>query len=164
MFFKEKIIYTDILEEWRKVKIWDFYLFDKVIWESSKNPLVIVGEDKETVYKHNEKFIKNFMDWKWDASKLRWWILDDEWKSYENIIYSVYKCIDRKWTSINLYAPKKYYWEFQQEFESLDKAVKDEQELKKKILEIQQLEKSMNENYEKARKIQGKNYKELWIL
>ena len=69
-----------------------------------------------------------------------------------------------KWERVTSYEVRKYYWEFQEEFESLDKAIKDEELLKNKIEQIKTLEKSINENYEKAKSIKNKNYKELWIL
>lgn len=163
MFFNKEIIYTDVLEEWRKVKIWDFNLFDRVIIKNIERPWIIIGNRWNSVYK------SSFDRWQtemksWDPKLWRWWKLENEWETYEKISYDEYLLIDSTWNTISSYEVKKYYWEFQKEFESLDKAVKDEEILKKKIEEIKSLEKSINENYQAARSIQGKNYKELWII
>ena len=164
MFWKKEIIYTDVLEEWRKVKIWDFYLFDKVLIWGLKNPYIIIGNERKSFYKST--FDRNHIEIlkKWDPTELRWWKLESIWETYESITYDEYLLIDKKWDTTSSYEVTKYYWEFQKEFESLDKAVKDEELLKKKIEEIKSLEKSINENYQAARSIQGKNYKELWII
>lgn len=164
MFFDKEIIYTDVLEEWRKVKIWDFNLFDKVLVKWIERPWIIIGDKIDSIYK------SSFDSWyvdkikNWDPKEIRWWKIENKWESYETIKYNEYLLIDSTWNTISSYEVKKYYWEFQKEFESLDKAVKDEEILKKKIEEIKSLEKSINENYQAARSIQGKNYKELWII
>lgn len=161
---KEKeIVYTDVLDEWRKVKIWDFNLFDRVtIWDSKKI-YVLIWNERESFYKSSyyewHKKIKS-----WNPNELRWGILENIWESYEKISYDSYVLLDKNWKTTTSYEVKKYYWEFQKEFESLNKAIKDEEQLKVKIEEIKKLEKSINENYNIARKIQNKNYKDLGIL
>lgn len=164
MFFDKEIIYTDVLDEWRKVKIWDFYLFDKVLIWDWGYPYIIIGNKRDILYKstYDRWLIKRIKNW--DPKLLRWWKLESEWESYECITYDEYLLICAKWDTCSSYDVKKYYWEFQKEFESLDKAVKYEAILKQKIEEIKSLEKSINENYQAARSIQGKNYKELWII
>ena len=165
MFFKEKIIYTDVLEEYRKIKIWDFNLFDKVLIWKSILPYILIWNQRDEIYK------TSYVWWyskiplkKWNQNLLRWWKIEYEWESYEKITYDLYECINLKWERVTSYEVRKYYWEFQEEFESLDKAIKDEELLKNKIEQIKTLEKSINENYEKAKSIKNKNYKELWIL
>lgn len=69
-----------------------------------------------------------------------------------------------KWKRTKSYKIIKDYWEFQQEFESLETAIEQEKQMQEKILEVQNLEKAIKENYEKARSIVWKNYKELWII
>ena len=164
MFFDKEIVYTDVLEEWRKIKIWDFNLFDKVVvW---RDVCILIWDHIASVSKNSYIWWYSwftFID-KWESSKYRWWKIIHLWEWYEKMEFLLYNCINIKWDILTAYEIKKYYWEFQEEFESLDKAIREENELKKKIIELKELEESMNNNYKKARSIQWKNYKELWII
>ncbi len=155
MFWNKEIIYTDVLDEWRKVKILDFNLFDRVIIDWKEWIFVIIWIEKDSIYTSNSNY-------KW-ISFYRNWIIEYKWESYERCNYDCYNLIKTDWTIFKWDEVRKFYWEFQKEFESLEKAVKDEEILKQKIKEIKALEKSINKNYETARAIQGKNYLELWI-
>ena len=164
MFFKEKIIYTDVLDEWRKIKVGDFNLFDKVLIQDSEEIYVIIGTSTDHIYKTTYVSWSGKLLKSWNPSNLKWWVLEYKWESYEKISYDTYLIIDSKWKKMNSYEVKKYYWEFQKEFESLEKSIKYKEQLNEKIEELKTLEKSMNENYEISRVIQWKNYKDLWIL
>lgn len=152
---KKEIVYTDVLDEWRKVKILDFNLFDKVICKWIEWIFVIIWIETNSIYTSNSNY-------KW-ISFYRNWRIEYTWESYEECVYDCYNLIKTDWSIFKWDEVQKYYWEFQEEFESLDKAVRDEEILKQKIEEIKVLEKSISENYNKARSIQWKNYLELWI-
>ena len=163
MFWFEKTIYTDILQEWRNVKIWDFNLFDRVIIWNIKTPFVIIWEEEIRIHLSIYGIWWHPIIKKWDPSEYRWWKLYDAWEEFESMKYLEYKCINSKWEIKTAYKIQKYYWEFQKEFTALEQAKKDEEELENKIKEISLLKESMMKNYDIAREIAWKNYIELWI-
>lgn len=158
-----KIVYTDILQEWRNIKIGDFNLFDKVLIWNNKDPFVLIWEQESSLFistykNHPHDIIKT-----WNINDYRWGRIENVWESYESMKYLEYKWINNKWEIKTSYNVKKYYWEFQKEFTALEQAKKDEKELENKIKEISNLKDSMMKNYEIAREIAWKNYIELWI-
>lgn len=156
MFLNKEIVYTDILDEWRKVKILDFNLFDKVTTDEKEWIFIIIWQDTNSVYTDSKRY-------KWLSFYRNWRILN-EWTNIERCEYDCYLLVWTDWKRHTCNNVKKYYWDFQKEFESLDKAIRDEEMLKQKIEEIKSLKESINTNYNNARAIQNKNYKDLWIL
>ena len=113
MFFKEKIVYTDILQEYRDIPVWDFHMFDKVIVIS------VTGYSFEEVYK-------------W----YRWVVV---WYDEESMNYRI---VFQDWNCQRLKAKlKKDYWEFQEEFEALEESEKLSKEIKTKLERLEELKK-----------------------
>lgn len=139
-FFKPKIEYIDILAKWRKIKCWDYNMFDKVIITDgsgfkSKN---IWKEWVIIEYKHEEF---------------------EKWNVWYTIILENGEIIYKWETWIKF---KKSYWEFQEEFEAME-------EVEKKAKELQELEEQMKkkawelaEYYKKASKITENNIQDIY--
>lgn len=131
--FKKEVIYIDRLAEYRKWKVWEFHMFDKVIVDSIEYQ---IKEDKERLWKE--------------------WIVVDvyvttEWKSQYYVLFP--------WSDspVKIYwTIKPSYWEFQEEFEALEEAQRIQ-------LEVSEKQKRLNELLPKLDKIKDKNFTQLWL-
>lgn len=146
LFWKDKIVYVDLLHEWRNIKIWEFNLFERV-WvtetfryaekrhpsnrfgDNSLKPhapidAIIIDVCAETVYSTDLVGFPRFFE-KWE--------LDEYVHDTNKITYKAkwYLCIDKKWNKIYAYSVKKNHWELQETFEYMD-------EVEKKKLVVQQ--------------------------
>lgn len=129
----EKIVYQDVLQEWRNVKIWEFHLFDKVIVQ-------------ETLGQYKKKdLIWVIISWG------RTDFTDDK------ITMNYYGVVLQDWKNEQFCTKiKPYYWEFQEEFEILDEVQKLQKEMEDKGNRIKELLPKMS-------KIKSINMKELGL-
>lgn len=129
----EKIVYQDVLQEWRNVKIWDFHLFDKVIVQE--------------------------ILWKYKKKDLVWVIISWGRSDFNNdkIMMDYYEVILQNWNIESFCTKvKPCYWEFQEEFEILDEVQKLQKEMEDKGNRIKELLPKMS-------KIKSINMKELGL-
>mgnify|MGYP003403582464 CR=1 FL=1 len=129
----EKIVYQDVLQEWRNVKIWEFHLFDKVIVQETLG-----------------RFQKKDIIW----VVIGWGRMDF---TDDKITMDYYEVILQNWKKETFCTKvKPYYWEFQEEFEILDEVQKLQKEMEDKGNRIKELLPKMS-------KIKSINMKELGL-
>jgi hypothetical protein len=129
MFLKKEKVYTDRLADYRKIKCWDFHLFDEVIIEETHN-------------KFDEKWVLWILVWS---------------RMYDDTNQLCYFAVTKTWESVQYITHcKKYYWEFQEEFEALDETERLSKEVQERLQKLEQLKK-------KTDKIRDINFKNLWL-
>lgn len=126
MFWK-KIVYTDRLADYRKIQCWEFHFFDEVIIQKTHD-------------KYNEKGVIWVIIWATELNnKMHYKAITKTWKVIEWITHC-----------------KKYYWEFQEEFEALVETEQLALEVQERLQRLEQLKK-------KTDKIKDLNLKNLWL-
>lgn len=115
-FKKEKeIIYIDKLSKYRKAKVWEFNMFDKVIVDKLYYP----STDKKLIWKE--------------------WIVVDCYKQTDGgVRYYVLFLWDNSPVPV-YWTIKPYYWEFQEEFEALDEVQRIQLEVSAKQQRLKEL-------------------------
>ena len=135
-FTKEKKVYYDSLNEWKKNKCWDFNLFDKVI-----------------VYGIKAYWSSRY---EWDEAVILKYDHEDE-KYWQASGYSVQLKDWRKLHPWEEFKIKKSYWEFQEEFEAAENMQKKAQDIKRLEEEMKEAAKQLQEYHKKASKIKESN-------
>ena len=125
MFWEKEKVYIDILDKWRKNKIWEFNLFDKVIIEEMRSDW-----DDKNIWK-----VMVVLSYSKRVS-------DDDFYVYTGLLENWEKLYDVK-------KAKKYYWEFQEEFETME-------QVEKEVIEIKELEKELKNRTTKFLKLSEK--------
>ena len=145
MWFFTKTIYTDTLHEWRSVVAGEYNLFDKVIvkW---------IFEIEWFEYE----------EWEYRIPKTE---TDPVWVIAEyHVKAKLYAVILKSWQILNGVSPdilKRYYGEFQEEFESLEQAEAEYKNVAELTDKLEQARDRADELYAKWRKIVEKNMAEL---
>ena len=137
LFWKDRIIYVDLLHEWRDVKIWDFTLFERV-WVTEtmidaqnrhpSNRFVIDGIEHDKpidaiiIWTHAANLYSKDIEWSpriFERWNLHSYIDDDKRLTYRA---EWYHCIDKDWNTVYAYTVKKNHWELQETFEYMEEA------------------------------------------
>ena len=137
LFQKEKV-YTDVLSDWRKIKVGGYQLFDKV--------LVL-----DVIYPH--------IEWKYIGQE---WVIISM-RNYNTEYILMMNDGESFW--VNPAHIKKSYWEFQEEFEALEAAKQayNDIEILSKQLAERQIE--AERLYKKGKKVVEQNISNsFWII
>jgi len=111
---KKEIEYIDILSEWRKEKVWNYNRFDKVI-------ITEVAKSRDKKYIWEVMILLKYTTYVWDELYYKW-ILKSGVELKE------------------ILKVKPYRWQFQDEFDKMDKVVSLSKETK--VLQKELIEKS----------------------
>lgn len=169
----EKAVYVDTLQDYRKVKVWDFHLLDKVFvtetldhatkrhpsykyWPSDKKEKPVEGIVIWLAYQST--YTDDLTEVKFEKASILW--------RYDNdtkIVYKIpgYKILRPDWKTIEAYTLKKSHGEFQETFEHMEildhkkqQAIRAREAYEKSLQEV-------SDELEKWKKLQDKMYDSL---
>lgn len=155
MFWKIEKVPYDVLWTFRNKLNDKWNILDKVVMTQSLSSWIEKGEIWVIISKNDHYYVEG---WWYRHISYGSYIKNDGWF----ILFESWKF----WVVDEMFF-KKYYWEFQEEFEALDESEQLQKQMEEKALEMQRLKEKADLAYEKSRKAQGLNYKELitkWII